>query len=51
MKVSYNWLKKYVNTDLTAEEMGKILTETGLEVESVEDDETTFAVQILIKNN
>jgi phenylalanyl-tRNA synthetase beta chain len=36
MKVSYNWLKKYVNTDLTAEEMGKILTETGLEVESVE---------------
>ena len=36
MKVSYNWLKKYVNTDLTAEEMGRILTETGLEVESVE---------------
>lgn len=36
MKVSYNWLKKYVQTDLSAEEMGGILTDTGLEVESVE---------------
>ena len=36
MKVSYNWLKEYINTNLTAEELGKILTDTGLEVESVE---------------
>lgn len=36
MKVSYNWLKQYIQTDLSPEEMGKILTETGLEVESVE---------------
>jgi phenylalanyl-tRNA synthetase beta chain len=35
MKISYNWLKQYVNTDLSPEEMGKILTETGLEVESI----------------
>lgn len=36
MKISYNWLKQYVDTDLSAEEIGSILTETGLEVESVE---------------
>ncbi len=36
MKISFNWLKTYVDTDLTAEEIGKILTDTGLEVESVE---------------
>lgn len=36
MKISYNWLKQYVETDLTAVEIGTILTETGLEVESVE---------------
>ena len=36
MKISYNWLKQYIDTDLTAEEMGKILTDTGLEVESIE---------------
>ncbi len=35
MKVSYNWLKKYVETDLSPEEMGKILTDTGLEVEGI----------------
>ena len=36
MKVSYNWLKQYVNTSVTPQEMDKILTDTGLEVESVE---------------
>ena len=35
MKVSYNWLKQYVDTDLSSEEMGKILTDTGLEVEGI----------------
>jgi len=36
MKIAYNWLKQYVNTDLSPEEIGAILTETGLEVESIE---------------
>jgi phenylalanyl-tRNA synthetase beta chain len=36
MKISYNWLREYVKTDLSAQEIGEILTETGLEVESVE---------------
>jgi len=36
MKISYNWLKQFVNTELSAEEAGKILTDTGLEVEGIE---------------
>ncbi|HEY6162377.1 MAG TPA: phenylalanine--tRNA ligase subunit beta, partial [Bacteroidia bacterium] len=40
MKISYNWLKQYVNTDLPAEEVGKLLTNCGLEVESIEKFET-----------
>ena len=36
MKVSYNWLKTYISTDIAAEEAGKILTDTGLEVEGIE---------------
>ncbi len=40
MKISYNWLKQYVQTDLPAEELGKILTETGLEVDGFEKIES-----------
>ncbi len=40
MKVSYNWLREYVQTDLTPEEMSKILTDTGLEVEGLEKIES-----------
>jgi phenylalanyl-tRNA synthetase beta chain len=40
MKISYNWLKKYVKTDLAPEELGKLLTACGLEVESIEKFET-----------
>jgi phenylalanyl-tRNA synthetase beta chain len=36
MKISYNWLKNYINTDLSPEKMGVILTNIGLEVESIE---------------
>ena len=36
MKVSYNWLKDYLDFALSAEEVAEILTDTGLEVESVE---------------
>jgi phenylalanyl-tRNA synthetase beta chain len=40
MKISYNWLKEYVKTDLPPEELGKLLTGCGLEVESIEKFET-----------
>lgn len=35
MKLSYNWLKQYINCDYTAEKMGVALTSTGLEVEDL----------------
>ena len=36
MKISYNWLKEFVDTDKSPQEISKILTGTGLEVESLE---------------
>ena len=33
MNISYNWLKRYIDTDLTAEEAASVLTDIGLEVE------------------
>jgi phenylalanyl-tRNA synthetase beta chain len=36
MKISYNWLKEFLNIDKTPQEISTILTGTGLEVESVE---------------
>jgi phenylalanyl-tRNA synthetase beta chain len=36
MKVSLNWLKNYLNIELAPDQIASILTETGLEVESVE---------------
>ena len=40
MNISYNWLKKYIAADLSAEAMATILTDIGLEVESFEKIET-----------
>lgn len=36
MKISYSWLKEYINVNLSPEEMSGILTDIGLEVESLE---------------
>jgi phenylalanyl-tRNA synthetase beta chain len=36
MKISYNWLKSYIQTDLSPEQISEILTQTGLEVEGIE---------------
>lgn len=40
MTISYNWLKDYIDIPESAEDIGKVLTSTGLEVESVEKHET-----------
>lgn len=40
MKIAYNWLKEYVNTDLLPEQVGEILTDCGLEIEAIEKFET-----------
>jgi phenylalanyl-tRNA synthetase beta chain len=36
MKISYNWLKRYLTVDKPAEEIARLLTNCGLEVESYE---------------
>lgn len=36
MKISYNWLKEFVDFSFTPEELSEILTNTGLEVEGIE---------------
>ena len=39
MRISWNWLRQYIDTDLTPQQAAVILTSTGLEVESVEPHE------------
>ncbi|KQS34196.1 phenylalanine--tRNA ligase subunit beta [Dyadobacter sp. Leaf189] len=40
MKISYKWLKDLVEISETPEEIGKLLTATGLEVEAIEEIES-----------
>lgn len=40
MNISYNWLKSYINFDLSVNELAKVLTSLGLEVGSVEEVES-----------
>ena len=40
MRVSFNWIKEYVNFELSPEETAKYLTDCGLEVEGIEQFET-----------
>ncbi len=40
MKISINWLKTLINTDLNSEELSKRLTAAGLEVEGIEQHES-----------
>ncbi len=40
MNISYKWLKEYVDFDLTADEVCKALTSTGLEVGALEEVQT-----------
>lgn len=42
MKVSYNWLKQWINTDSSAEDIAAGLTRLGLEVDSVTSAGATF---------
>lgn len=36
MKISYNWLKTYIDTEVSLDEISAVLTNIGLEVEGVE---------------
>ena len=46
MNISYNWLKQYADTDLSAEQIATVLTDIGLEVEGFEKIETVKGGQI-----
>ncbi len=35
MKISYNWLKEYVDLNMSAEELANKVTLTGIEVDGV----------------
>jgi len=37
MKISFNWLKEFLNIDIDIEEVSNILTDIGLEVEGIDD--------------
>ena len=40
MKISYNWLKEYIDVDLDVTTVARYLTDTGLEVEGIEHVES-----------
>lgn len=40
MKISYNWLKQFLQVDWEAEKVGELLTDLGLEVEGIETQES-----------
>ena len=40
MKISYGWLKEYINVKLEPTDVAKLLTDTGLEVEGIEQIES-----------
>ena len=40
MNISYNWLKQYINIDITPDELSKALTSIGLEVGGVDEVQT-----------
>jgi len=40
MRISYSWLKDYLKTEQGPEELSRILTDIGLEVESLEKEES-----------
>ncbi|NND53187.1 MAG: phenylalanine--tRNA ligase subunit beta [Flavobacteriaceae bacterium] len=40
MKISYNWLKQFINIDWEAEKTGELLTDLGLEIEGIETYES-----------
>lgn len=40
MNISYKWLKRYIDTDLTPRDLAAVLTSVGLECDNVEEVET-----------
>lgn len=47
MKITYNWLKEFVNIELTPEELAEKITLAGIEVDSVEEH-NSFMKDIIV---
>jgi hypothetical protein len=47
MNISYNWLKEYVNFDLTPDEVAAALTSIGLETGDVEEVQSIKGILLL----
>ena len=43
MKVSYGWIKDYLNVKLNAIDCANVLTDTGLEVEGIQEIESKLS--------
>ena len=42
MKISYNWLKQHITSSVSVNQVVEYLTDTGLEVEKIQNIETKF---------
>ncbi len=51
MKLSYNWLKEYIRTDRSCEEIAQKLTMSGSEIESVEEKNGDKVMDLEITSN
>jgi phenylalanyl-tRNA synthetase beta chain len=51
MKISYNWLKEFVNLDLSPRDLATKLTMAGLAVDAVEPHSEDFALEIDLTSN
>lgn len=51
MKITYNWLKDFVDISLTPHELAERLTMAGLEVVSIEEKNGDFVLEIEITSN
>ncbi len=40
MNISYNWLKRYINTNIPAQQLSAVLTSIGLEVDGTEETQS-----------
>jgi len=51
MRVSLNWLTDYVDISMPAVELGKLLTDTGLNLEEIVETETDIVLDIEVTSN
>src|SRR3989337_3844532 len=51
MKISYNWLKEYVNLYLSPQELADKLTNAGLVVADIQSVEDDFCLDVEVTSN